>query len=719
MSNLIDIEVNGQYLDMNDQALRYELVNSMLETTLYQGDYSFPFEVPATPHNLKLFGYANSIDVSDRVTQYDCTVYLFGIPKFSPKLKLVKLRNRGFSVVLNGGIKGLSIADKKLTEIDLGADYYLGNNQDSVLTLAKQAAEAGNWQTYGFTFVPFYQPNFYNGLNGSFNGVVNRVNSTTGNIKGNPTTLVNNQYTLVPWLFLYYVLNCIFKIEQLIPGGKAWQNDELSKLLLTNNRSIEVRPTDDNTHVSVLSNQNLTADGQKIDYSFGANDYDNLTAWDDGSDQYIIKKAGVYNFKIHLHANVKSTATFPPPTLDGGRFQVIYDSVNIKNIPIDKGSFYNYYTAIVQITALVGDIGKAIYVQYDHSSGTFQTQTYVELSTASYFDVTVDKTSAPADTGSNLIFKNHLPDWTVGQLLAEVKKLGINFDFDFRNGTVTIDTVKNIIEDVTAIDLAGKANPNYELSLEEANKGYKLSYELPDSDNNIEIPTEKLMGEFFVDDVADLPSPNKEGDYAIMAPSNEVYMIIKNGTNLNEWQKVGNNYKAYQIGGGGNDTSIKLAPVQMTIATNEGGTTEENRALMPYFDGKGSSEIFGLGIEPVLPRLCFWRGYNKPGGKDVPKGGKYILANTDLYGINADVVGTLSFRLDRKENIMRYLTEQLLVALNASQIAEVDLYLTAIDFEKIKTTGKLIYDFNVFLIKSLSVSVSKRVCVTKGYLLKI
>lgn len=719
MSNLIDIEVNGQYLDMNDQALRLEIVNSMLETALYQGDYSFPFEVPATPHNLKLFGYANSIDVTDRVTQHDCTLYLFGIPKYSPKLKLVKLRNRSFSIVLIGGIKGLSIADKKLSEIDLGADFNLGNNQDTVLAQAKLAAEEGNYQTYGFTFVPFYQPNFYNGLNPSFNGVVNRVNSTTGAIKGNPTTLVNNQYTLVPWVFLYYVLSRIFKLEQLIPSGTAWNHNELNKLLLTNNRSIEVRPTDDNTHVSVLSNQNLTADGQKIDYGFGLGDYDNLTAWDDAADQYIIKKAGVYNFKIHLHANIKSTATFPPPTLDGGRFQVIYDSVNIKNIPIDKGSFYNYYTAIVQITALVGDIGKAIYVQYDHSSGTFQTQTYVELSTASYFDVTLDKTSAPADTGSILQFKNHVPDWTVGALLAEVKKLGINFDFNFRNGTVTIDTVKTIYEDVTAIELKGKANPNYELSLEEADKGYKINYEFNDGENPIEIPADKLMGEFFVDDVADLPAPNKEGDYAIMAPSNEVYMIIKSGVNLNEWQKVGNNYKAYQVGNGGNDTSLKLAPVQMTIATNEGGTAEENRALMPYFESKGSSEIFGLGIEPVIPRLCFWRGYNKPGGKDVPKGGKYILANTDLYGINADVVGELSFRLDRKENLVRFLSEQVLIALNASQIAEVDMYLTAIDFEKIKTTGKLIYDFNVFLIKSLSVSVSKRVCVTKGYLLKI
>lgn len=714
--NSLEIEVNGVFLDLGDRGLRYELVNPLFNAEVYQGEYSFPGKLPLTDKNKITLGFVHLAETQIRVLEYRCVAYFFGVPKINNKLTIKKVTQDGIHFVLNGGIKSLSCANKKLSELDLGADYDLGNNQATVLAKAKLAAEEGNWQTYGFTFVPFSQPDFYDGKNPSFNGVANRVNCTNGDILGNSLTVINNQYTLVPWLFLYYVLNRIWLTENLVPSGSAWTHPELSKLLLTNSRSVEIRPNDNNTKVINTGIQNFNADGQVVAFSsIEAGSYDNLIAWDNATHEYIIKKAGTHVFTFKFQAKVDSTSGTPPFNLDPGKFNIKYDGVIQATVSPTQDP-YKIYVKSITITTTVPDIGKAVKVDFTAATGLFQGQTYTEIKSICELQVTLEEALQPAAAATYLQYKNHVSEMTVSELLASIKQYGINFDFNFRNGFVKIDIADKLLESTEEVNITGKSEKAFEMSFEESGAGFKVGYDLPDADTAV-IDPEKFVGEFDEVESSNFPTPVTEGTYGILAASNQVFMVVKNGASVNEWQYVGHNYPPFTMGRGEKEIKIKIPPVGMAIFQNEYGTSDENLALMPWITGPGSSELYGLGIKEVTHRLAFWRGYNVP-GVDSPKGGKYILANTDIYGINKNKVGDISFRLDRPENIVKSLSKNLLNILTKSELMEVIFYMQAGEFERIKNETRLSYNFNSFLIMSLSISINKSYAIVKGNLIK-
>jgi hypothetical protein len=721
--NVFDIEVNGQFLDVPDGSFRYELVNSILTTELYQGDWSFPYDIPDTPLNSKILGYANKLDTDNLSTEFSAWLYIFGIPRYSTKLTVTRGKIRSMTITLTGGIKALPNAEKKLSEIDLGSDYFLGNTQALVLAFAKTAAECGDWQTYGFTFVPFYAPDFYGGKNPNFLGVCNRVNPTTGDILGNSLTTVNNKYNLVPFLFLYYVLDRIFKDASLTPSGSFWTNQELSTLLLFNNYAIEIRPEAGNSRLVVSNEHNLTVAGDKVLFDLGPpNTYDNVNGWDSTTNQYTIQSAGDHAlvWEIVYEIDTSGGGGLWPPWMHGGYIEIIYDGSVYDTLDLGwsaLGDGEKVKWLHMQPGFSSGDIGKAIHLQYKKSTLPGMSSVFTRIRKGTIFKVIYDATNLPSSTPNVLKYKNHVADMTVGELLAQVKKMGVSFNFD-TPGEVIMDTCDSVISSSEVIDVSGDCEKDYDTSMEDRGKGVKIRYEFPEEEKaEIEIDPEVLVGEFFSKD--EFPAAAVEGTYAIVTVTNEVYMVGKDGSNLNEWQFAGYNYKSYKIGRGENDLTMQLLPMQMILSTNEGGTTAQNTALMPYYPGLGSSSLFGLGINPFNFRLVFWRGYNQNGGATTPKGGKYILANTGLYGINKNQVGDLCFRLDSPNAIARTTSERLFTALNEGRVMEKNMVLDARSLGKIKSTSRLVVDFNVFLIKNLSIELRRTVAFVKAYLLKI
>lgn len=719
MAVIIDIEVNGGLLDIENTSIRIEKINSFFTTEFYQGDYSFPFNLTATPNNLKLLGYANSVDLSERPESYSATVYYYGLPELKCKLKVTGATRRSISVVLNGGIKALNSADKKVSSV-MPADFVIGNNPIDVKNLATLASKQGNWQTYGFTFVPFYQPNFYDGKNTAFNGVVNRVDSTNGDILLNSIVTTNNKYTLVPWLYVHFILKAIFDYESLTPEGSWWNDSELGKLLLTNNRCLDVRPTSYNTFLQRTTIQAFTADGQKLDFDLGpANTFDNTYGWDEAAKEYEIKQAGLINFNIALFAEVKSSATIPPPILNGGKFDVYYDGAIIKSIIITGAGFaevqsvQKYITGFT-INATGADIGKRIYIEYDHVSG--QSATYVEVSNC-YFDAAYDANNQPATTTQMIKWAEHLPDWTVAEFLSKLKTLGANFDFDFTNSAVKIDIASGLLDLYDAIDLSENCELEFELNTELIGAGTTIEFANGNENNVSEYDAGKFIGEW--NDPSDLPSPTKEGDVYINGLTNELLEVVKGSGGLNEWQVKGYYTPNYKIGRGENTLSSSLAPVYMCLANNENGSGAENSALMPYFSAKGSSSLFGTGIDAVEPKLVFYRGINESGPVKVPRGGVYPYAGTGLLGINKNTVGKYCFRLDKAESILRMANERLLTADTENPVLEQNMAITPILFRKLKSYSKVIIRHNVFIIKSISNEFNRKTARAKAYLLKL
>lgn len=717
MSNLIAIEVEGEFIDLNESSIRIEKTNPFFSPNVYQGDYSFPFTLPLTEKNLKKFGFINSLSVSNKRFEYTAYLHLFGVPQQKSKLTVTRTTSRAISVVLSSGIKALSNADNTLKQI-LSGGYYLGGDREEIAAKATEISKEGDWSVYGFTFVPFYAPNFYNGLNADFCGIVNRMDPTTGDIHANDNS-DPRKYVLVPFLFLHFVLNECFKKAGFTPSGSFWTNSETNKLLLSNNFAIELKSADDNSKLLSYQAQVINTTTQRPQfYPSVPGAYDNLNAYDYANKEYVIQKAGTFKFNIYINGRVLSTSVIKPILPDAGHMRLYYDGTLITSVFLQADYGTNTTFIITHtIVASAGDIGKVVYVDYLHSSGTFQANSYFELSGESVFDVVVESTKAA--TSNTMLFKNHVQEnTTFSELLAEVKKLGVNIDFDFNTATVVLDLVDEKLKAVDSPDMTSKSEPGFENVMEESGNGISINYQFDDDEKaEVVIDENKYKGEFF-DDGA-IPLPLLEGETIIITNTNEVLKVTKPVSGSLAWEKAGHNYSAYKFGAGKQSLNCKLAPMLMCKQTNEGGTADENTAIMPYYVGIGSSDLHGLGINSFKHRLVFYRGVNNEGTVATPKGGVYVLATTTRYGINGNVVGNYSFRVDQTTGLIRSTSDRLYTAITNSEVVEKNMYFDAMDLISIKAFSKMVIENDLFLVKSLSIYITKKVAKVKAYLLKI
>lgn len=721
MNGVIDIQVNGVFLDLSNRSIRYELINPFFITEVYQGEFSFPFEITATPTNNAVFKYANLPDTTDRITEYKAIVYVYGVPKFSCKLKVSRGRNLGYSIVLNGGVKALKASNLKLSEIPFGDDFYLGNTQADILSAAKTATESGDWSLYPFAFVPHLFPNFYNSLNASFLGVINRVDSTTGNLLVNDAITINNKYTLVPWLYLHFILKKIFDYEGLTPSGSFWSDPELNKLLITSNKAIETRDQTYNVKVAAGVDQNLVNTGDQAAFMVGPIDtYDPIGAYDNATNAYLIKRAGKHNVNVFIQGKCQSSATLPPLNIDPGKMLVKYDGTTVTQVRVNSGisdpytSTYNYNLSFT-ITATSGDVGKAITVEFEKNSNFWQSSSFFLLSKNSFLSVTLDEANVPSAPPSYIKYANHLPDWTVSELFVELKKLGVNFIFDFSTNTVELDLVDKSLLFPDAIDVTGICTPENELNFEDEGKGLTIKYEF-DTDEQVvnDIGTNYLKHDGVdPDDV----QPTKEGQILLLILTNEAYITKNTGAGL-AWQFYGHYHPIYKVGNGESEITSKLSPVQMSFGENELGTSNQNKAIMPKIYGIGSSDLYGLGTNKHNPRLCFWRGVNQSGHSSVERGGRYVLASPYTFGINLNSVGSYSIDLTTTGMLATF-CKKLLSVINSSQILEKNMYLTPLILEKIRQDSKMIIEFNLYIVKSISISFENKIAKAKAYLYKV
>jgi len=710
LPRFFDIEVNGSFIDLSDASVRLEKVNPAFISDLYQGNYSFPFNAPATEKNLKTFGFANYIDVSNRVTDYDCYVYLFGIPYQKAKLRITKGKKRSFSIVVSEGIKALKNADKKLSEIDLGDDIILGTTPTTKGGAVFNIASNQNWANSPITFVPFYAPGFYDGNNSDFNGVVNRQDSVNGAFYTNTITSGNNE-CLVPFIYFFWLLNRIFELEGLTPGGSFWSNPEYSKLLLFNNLALDAGTEDSNTFVKPASQYTYNAFSD-ISFQLGPEGtYDNLQAWQ--APQYIIKKTGLYQFDFFLDIIMYQV---PGQTNYAIQFGVQYDSQVPVSVWFDTSTQVFSKNFSLTINAGPGDVGKYVVLTYlKNNIAVTVPNPLFAVKTSSYVLVT-ELSSTPINTHADrVILKNHMPDWTVGEFLKEVKNLGVNFDFDFMNGKVNMDTVKNLLEDSTVEDWTGNAAPDYEMSLEEKGNGFTVEYEFNDTETIVKKDESRFIGEYITR--SDFPSPTSKYQQAIAKDTNTIYQVTDSGAQV--WTSQGFNYSPHIIGRGTSGHKCKLAPMMMANANLTGGTADQNSALLPYMPGKGSSPMFGIGLNNNFFRLVFLRGENQIGPVPVQKGGVYLYASTGIYGINKNIVGNYSFRLDNTTGILRRNIDKLYTAINEGALVEKELFLDAKQVLTVKASSKRMIDYNLYFIKSLSISIRNKISKVKAILLKL
>ena len=89
----VDIIVNNQPIELYDAEKLNLRINNVIfkpeEITSKNGEYSFSFEIPATPNNNKIFNFGNNMSKLNKFnTLYDCEVNVDGINIFTGTLRL-------------------------------------------------------------------------------------------------------------------------------------------------------------------------------------------------------------------------------------------------------------------------------------------------------------------------------------------------------------------------------------------------------------------------------------------------------------------------------------------------------------------------------------------------------------------------------------------------------------------------------------------------------
>lgn len=728
---MIQLNLNGEWIDLGETDIRLEKVNPMFITDLYQGDYTFPFTVPLTDHNARILGLPSRIDLLDRQVEFNVDVYLYGMFYSTGKLIVNAATKKTVSFNIAFGIRAMTNADKSLKDVDYGADYYLGAETASVISTAKIAGQVSDWTVYGFSFVPHYNPDFYAGKNGTFNGVINRVNPTTGNLHSNSSG-TGNKYAIVPWLFLFFVLDKIFKEAGLTPSGTFWDDADAKTILLYNNYALD-RP-------SVSQTSYLKTDGvvnykqtNKIQFKKGPNgSYDNLGSWSNTNYQFTINTNFIgscvvdVDLYVYVGNNLGYDGVYFVPT-----FEVIHNGVVVGTftVPALPGTYQRVQKSVA-LTITAPNVGQTIYVQYKHPTyggiGSPYAHDVVGVQPESTILFTNTSAQGLNEYDNYIKFKNHVKDISVAELLGEVKKLGVDILFDFNTKTVTLNKIAEYIKAPQLTDYTNKAASDYELSFDTKNKGFVFNYDFSGSDKYLEenfksIDPSKIKYNVLTTDL--LPTPSKIGDLSYIESLNQYYTVA-GSAGAYSWTFYSDNYYPVKVGGGETEISCKLAPMLMGIHDNEGGTADQNKCIMPHIKETGSSQMFGLGVNDFSLRIAFHRGTNNFNGLSTTttptaKGGTHSVASSAQYSINGRKFGEYTLAQSHANSFYNLVLKPWLEVLNEGEQLQRDMLLNEHDILTMQPSKQIIMDGTGFFIKSISVSINKRLRLSRLKLLRL
>jgi hypothetical protein len=690
------IKVADNYLDLTGVSLRWETVNEVFSDKSFQGDWSFPFDLPFTPANLKTLGFINKPDVPNKKLQLTCTVF-FGGDSYNALL-IVNGSKNTFSCNIAGGVKGLINADKKLSELNFksittGLDYIdLGASFGNLASY-----QYVNWQLAA-AFPPYYNPGFYGGSNPTFNGVVNRMDATTGAYKQN-TTMLGNKYCISPWLYAFFILKTIFDENGLAMDGSFISDTEASSLLIYSNYALD-QNLDSKTKVKLPINTTYgPGNTGVIDPVPFQNNINNASdpsgAWNNSSKKFKPLIAGDYAVKFFYKIFCPNGAFLNIHILKNGA--AVAGTLPGVVVPAGVWVEYTYVAALPSCTT-----SDEIWGISAHTIGN----QVISISDDSYFEIYKYDDGEYNKMDTIMYFKNHVPDLTVAQFIKSLKNFArIKTDFDWQNKIARMDYIADVMDEKASVDLTPFASPNYEQVFDDAQKGFICKYDFGNDDLAQsyllpKIDESKIIGEYPTPD--DLPIPSFVGDLAIVLNSNQVYRCQVGGGGF-EWSFYTHYYFPIEYGNKEKEQTIELAPMLMDAdQVNESATSDPDHiiCLMPAINERGSSPMFDLGINAPSLRCAFMRGRNID---YTGVGGRYIYASPTNIDLNGNVVGAYNLKLQGNQSWYELKHQKFLEAMDGGELYE---FLINIPLNYLKHKGKVQIKNVNYLVKNISTGIT-------------
>lgn len=711
--SVIAISLNNTFLELSDNSIRWEAVNTLFEDNALQGDYSFPFTLPYSPTNMNALGFAHKAEVFTQSVTYQVVLFL-GPRSIPSKLIINGCKANGYSVNIAGGIKGISNASKNLRDLDLGTrDLAEGFGNMALYQYV-------NWQL-GIAFPPHYNPGFYGAANATFNGVINRQDATTGAFKYN-TVDTGNKYCFVPFVYLFYILKAIFEDIGLAPSGTFWNDKELATALIYNNYALDkaedigvVVKSNIAQHLVFPMHDSLGADPITIKlYNDLSGCSDEGSNWNNATSKYIIPQDasyackftgrisynGGYAIKIIISAGGSNIGSFDAMPVDEEAIDINIIAALPSGISASEIYVYSY--------SLSGD--------NDDDGHSDASDFMIENCTLTIYQYDHDEFNIMDQT---VTISKHLPNMDVQTFLKGVKnRFQTSMDIDWDNKLVVMNLAERTIIDPAEVNLTDEADPNYEIVFGDINKGYSLNYDFGSSDtlvgpsNFVPLDTTRIIAT--VDKPADLPTPINIDDLAIVKNKNKVARVIDDSGLI--WVDYMDYYYPVIVGNAEREIKMELAPMMMTDQQlNESATENANhkKCLMPAITEMGSSILFGIGSDnsPSF-RMVFMRGVNS----DHTIGGYYIYASSTNIDINGNSVGNYTSMLQGPNGWYITFLEKILLAINTDSIFE---HLVMLPITYLRYKGKVQIKNVNYIIKSISMPIGINVKQSLMKLLKL
>lgn len=257
---MIGIKVGNEWLTLPvGTRISFDLVNPIFSDDLGYNSYSLSFPIPVEGNSHKL-AYADIVSSSSNTRSFSCTVYLEGIPWKSATLE-VKEAGSYDVYQCNILIENAAIADI-LSGQNLKDFTYDGVRTISLNTAATRAADlvshangtvSGTIATDDYVFFPVKDSDFYNGKHPAQDGsapgfndpqLVNYYEASTFRGNYSPYLFTSNHYNeyfLVPYFYLFYVLGKLFSENgyTLDDTEGIASDSELKTLTIYNNYSLD------------------------------------------------------------------------------------------------------------------------------------------------------------------------------------------------------------------------------------------------------------------------------------------------------------------------------------------------------------------------------------------------------------------------------------------------------------------------------------------------
>ncbi len=232
---MLAIKINGTPIDLSaDTSVTLKFLSPLFNTI---GDHSYPFKIPATPHNQKIFRWKHKpLNAAYRYEEFPAEMEFNGLLLAAGTMKINKATGKTYETVLmvNRGDFNYLAKNTKLNQVDMGEKVFA--SEGAAMGYMKETC-LGVYPDYEFVMPEFSNPDYFDPA--TEENELKKYNYQYSNNYTSIFQLVTDESgsktVLVPMLYLRYVLSKLFPgIGYQLDDGFFSTHADYNRLVLYN-----------------------------------------------------------------------------------------------------------------------------------------------------------------------------------------------------------------------------------------------------------------------------------------------------------------------------------------------------------------------------------------------------------------------------------------------------------------------------------------------------